>query len=212
MWVTGHLVTGHLVTGHLVTGHLVTGHLVTGHLVTGHLVTDHLVTGHLLTIGPIQNEFRPSPVHQLSGVIRVQRYVVNPVHLGHGHRQATVEQQASFVPKWEQWAGVDRGSVDEVLSQVVLGERRLPTRAVRHVECGHIYNTGRQLDGVDTTSYSLPIQTRIGVGNFVTIPLNNGPASSIRCDNLPFTSIYTRLLTTIQTYNTSSTGFLSDTS
>ena len=90
------------------------------------------------TGSPVEYQAGPGPVHHLGGVVGVEGSVVEPAHRLYGHRQAAVEEQTTLVPERERGAGIERGLVDQVQRQVVLGERRLPARTMRHVEHRHV--------------------------------------------------------------------------
>ena len=91
------------------------------------------------TIGPVECEVGPGPVHQLRGVVGVEGGVVEPAHRLHRHGEPAVEEQARLVPECQGGARVEGRLVDQVQGQVVLGEAGFPAYPVGHVEHCHVY-------------------------------------------------------------------------
>ena len=85
-----------------------------------------------ITIGPINNEIVPRPIHELGGVVGVERGVVEPVAALHGHGESAVKEHATLVPEGQGATRVDRRTVDLVCAEVDLSHGRLPAWAVRH--------------------------------------------------------------------------------
>lgn len=65
-----------------------------------------------ITIGPVQDEVCPGPVHELGGVVWIKGSVVEPAHLFYRHSQSTVEKQTDLVPPCHGPTRVHGGFVD----------------------------------------------------------------------------------------------------
>ena len=64
--------------------------------------------------------------------------MVDPAHLGHGHSEAAVHEQARLVPEGQQLAGVQRRAAQKIHRQIILRDGGLPAWAIRHIPFTHI--------------------------------------------------------------------------
>lgn len=65
-----------------------------------------------ITIGPVQDEVCPGPVHELRGVVWIKGSMIEPAHLFYIHSQSTMKKQTDLVPPCHGPTRVHGGFVD----------------------------------------------------------------------------------------------------
>lgn len=65
-----------------------------------------------ITVGPVQDEVCPGPVHELRGVVWIKGSMIEPAHLFYIHSQSTMKKQTDLVPPCHGPTRVHGGFVD----------------------------------------------------------------------------------------------------